>query len=199
MQFTLSNRDDISRYFKGTFVKFAEFGDMLFYINSVQGNEVRGIDEDDNDFVIYLSDDVPYNVDFVLPHKAVYQHGKDVVLMQRVPARQYRRGICDENVKLIILTSNDQLEVNFKNLKAFVTKTSYSTLRDAIFGKNKNIAVAISDRFWFYKRNQCLYCLNKAIAKFSRDDAKFHIAPMFKEEIAQLVAADPWEVSYASI
>lgn len=194
MQFTYSNRDDIRRYFRGTFVKFQEFGDVLFYINDVLGDAVHGVDENDDDFILHLHDDRPYQVDFVLPHKAVYQHGRNVALVQRYPARQYRRGICEDNINIRNLIGGEALAVNFANLKVFVNKPNYRSLKEAISGRNNLFSVAVTPRFAFDKRSAQLWLMNKAIAQYNRETKTFECLPIFKEDVLDLIAQDPWEV-----
>lgn len=193
MQFTFSNRDDIRRYFRGTFVKFQEFGDVLFYINDVMGDAVHGVDENGDDFVLHLHDSRPYQVDFILPHKAVYQHGRDVAIIQRNPARQYRRGICEDNITIRRLISGNLMEVSFDNLKVFVNKPNYRSLREAIYGKNSLYSVAVTPRFAFDKRSSVLWLMNKQIAIYNRETKTFEGSPLFKEDIQELIAQDPWE------
>ena len=195
MQFTFSNRDDIRRYFRGTFLKFQEFGDTLFYIEDVTNGTVVGKDDQDNDFVLYLDDARPYEVNFVLPHKAVYQHGRGCTLISRIPARQYRRGICVDNTQIMRLSDKQLYDVNFANLTAFVQKPVYHSLKKAIHGKNSLISVAVTPRFFFEKRTSQLYLLQTAVATYDRERKEFTCISLFKEELNDLIAQDPWEVT----
>ena len=54
MIFKASNWEDISRYYRNTYVKFKETGDRLFFIRRVDSYAVTGTDEDGTEFELYL-------------------------------------------------------------------------------------------------------------------------------------------------
>lgn len=189
-----SNANDIQRYFSGTFVKFSGFGDRLFYINEVNKDAIHGKDDDGHDFILSLHEEAPFEMDYVLPNRAVYQLGKTVAMLQRIPARQYKRGVCDDNTKLFRPGNGERMDLTLANLKKFVNKPSYRTLRQALYGKSADIEIAITPRFWFRKRDQTLFLDTVPVALFQRDTRKIQTSKLFKQDVANLVSIDPFEV-----
>src|SRR5687767_7922141 len=105
MLFLPSNVDDINRYYRNTYVKFKETGDRLMYISDVNSHRIvgqadTGGDGPPEEFVIYLSEAHPYEIDYVLPHKSFFQAADKAVLLSRIPAKQYQRGISQHNTSL---------------------------------------------------------------------------------------------------
>jgi len=171
MEFTSSNWRDIQKYYEGTYVKFSEFGDKLFLISQVRPDGISGIDEDNTVFELYLSDAAPYTVNFILPHKATFQWKDSVYLLQRIPARQYRRGLCSDNTMITNVATGTSVDVNFPALKAFVGKPSYSSFSNAFNTKAKTKAVALSPRMSYLRSGKILID-NRMIASFDYTSKK---------------------------
>lgn len=158
MLFTPSNTDDISRYYKGTYIKFKETGDSLFYVQQVRDDVVSGKAADGTPFELYLSHDHPYEVDYVLPHKSFFQWGEHACLLQRIPAKQYQRGISGNNVSISGLRSSGaqvDIGIGFDVLKAFVSKQVFLSLDTAILADK--ISVALSPRIAFVPHTRKLF------------------------------------------
>jgi hypothetical protein len=165
MDFTSSNWRDIQKYYEGTYVKFSEFGDKLFMIHQVRPDGISGVDEDNTAFEMYLSDAAPYTVNFILPHKATFQWKDSVYLLQRIPARQYRRGLCSDNTMITNVATGTAVDVGFPALKAFVGKPSYSSFSNAFNTKAKTKAIALSPRMSYLRSGKILID-NRTIAMF---------------------------------
>jgi len=130
MLFVPSVWEDIHKYYRGTYVKFKNFGDTLFYIANVTSTQITGTDQDNNPFVLDLNEEAPFEMDYVLPHRAVFQYGDNAVVLHRRPERQYRRGLCTNNVQVLRVGSTSRMELTFDLLKAYVAKQQYYRLTD---------------------------------------------------------------------
>jgi hypothetical protein len=198
MLFSSDNYEDIHRYYRNTFVKFKEMGDRLFYIRDVGHDLVRGTDEDGTEFELYLNHDNPYEVDYVLPNKSYFQFAKRACLLQRIPAKQYRRGICSENVRLVALSRTGGLstvELNFESLKAFVTKQAFPSIKTILLQKSKPLSVALSQRFAFVPETGHIYADQTAVAIVDKKEKKITILkPIFRKEIEVLVEGVDMEI-----
>lgn len=191
MQFKRSNWEDISRYFKQTFVKFKETGDKLFYIRNVRSDVVEGMEKDSCPFELYLWEDQPYEVDYVLPHKSFFQYAKRAVLLERIPAKQYQRGLSSGNTKLRALGrdgTTTNLDLSFDTLGAFVEKQPWMSLTDAVANKVKNYSVVLSPRMAYIPFTNTIYVDMLAVATVNKKAKTVYINhPIFKPEIAELV------------
>lgn len=198
MLFNSHNYEDISRYYRNTYVKFKETGDTLFYIRDVRPDMVRGTDEEGTEFELYLNEDNPYEVDYVLPNKSYFQYAKRACMLQRIPAKQYRRGICNENVRISSLTKTGgvgNIEVGFESLKAFVSKQAFPSISTVLLQKSKPISVALSPRFAFVPDIGYIFCDQTAVALVDRKAKTVKpLKDVFLPELTQLVEGSNLEI-----
>ena len=187
MLFTSSSAGDIEKYFHGTFVKFKEFGDKLFKITSVSSNSVMGIDQDDMGFELCLSDYHPYEVDYVLPHRAVFQYKDRAMLMQRVPARQYKRGLCDQNVRIVDIGTGENAAVGFPILKSYVTKQKYFTLTEAIKHKGKLKSYALNSRMSYISGSKTLKIDTTKIGFYDPGSGVLFVNKLFVSDVLSMM------------
>lgn len=195
MLFSSENWDDIRKYYLNTYIKIKEAGDELFFINRVDRAQVSGIVENGGEFVIYLDDANPYEIDYVLPHKSYFQLDKDAVQLYRSPAKQYQRGLNTSNTKVVRLNRAGEQEslseggLDFKVLKAFVEKQPFRTLAQAI---DKNAPVAnsfvLSPRMMFHRVTKGLYIDFVRVANVHTGDRTITmIHPVFTDEVKTLL------------
>lgn len=198
MQFNSQNWEDISRYYRHTYVKFKETGDTLFYIRDVRPDAVRGTDQDGTEFVLYLNHDDPYEVNYVLPNKSYFQFAKRACMLQRIPAKQYRRGICADNVRITGLSKTGGLtaiDLTFDTLKAFVSKQAFPSIRTVLLQKSKPLSIAVSPRFAYVPEIGALFCDQVCVAKIDKKAKTISIlVPIFKPEIEVLIADAELEI-----
>jgi hypothetical protein len=189
--FTPDNYNDIVRYYQRTYVKFKEMGDILYYISKVTPECVYGYSEDETPFELYLNSQYPFEVSYVLPNKAYYQLGTRAVLLQRVPAKQYQRGIGPGNVGLRGLTHTGEfmnLGVGFDTLKPFVTKQAYMPFHLAIKNKEKYISYALNSRIAYATRLRKLYVDDVAVGEVVHKEKTVLLhRPIFRAEIEALL------------
>jgi len=196
MLFIPETAEDIIRYYKNTFVKFKETGDTLFYIKQVKDSVVHGISQDGTPFELYLSSAHPYEVDYVLPRKSYFQYGPHACLLQRVPAKQYQRGISQNNVSLNALRSNGgqaDMGLDFSILMAFVSKQVFVNLDMAV--NSTHTSVVLAPRFAFVPSTRKVYadflCVGQLLTK--RKHLKcFH--NVFRPELEKLVLDTEYKV-----
>ncbi len=197
MLFTTDNYEDISRYYKHTYVKFKETGDRLFFINRVNNEKVSGSSSDGTPFELLLRNDAPYEVDYVLPHKSYFQYGNYACLLQRIPAKQYQRGVSPNNVAVSALRAAGSLagqELSFSILEAFVSKQTFVSLTQAI-GEVEKMSVVLSPRFAYTPSNRRIYadtlCVGQIQPKHSLLNC-FH--KLFKPELERLAQGSKYKV-----
>lgn len=186
MQFTPSNREDINKYYRGSFLKFKETGDLLFYLQGVDSNVVTGTIEDGRDFKIYLAEEEPYEVDYILPHKSFFQYGENACMLQRVPAKQYHRGITNENTRISYRDPGTaipaKVAIGFDPLKAFVKKQKFFTLSEAT--KQDLTSAVLAPRIMYMRTNKQIFIDFTPVARVAMSEKKITmLLPVFTEEI----------------
>lgn len=208
MQLTPSNWRDIDRYYDNTYVKFPEFGDKLFYIQTVTETRVTGINSDKDPFDLDLAEEAPYVLEYTPPHKAVFQHKASAVFLQRKPAKQYKRGLCSENTELVDCVTGEKLELAWDRLEAYVTKQQYVSLQRALEltvyqGSVKYRSVALNSRMCLNKKNNTLMLDSSSIGTLIQKPNKggwvFQIQKKFEQEAHTLVKADPFNVEIITV
>ena len=125
------NWEDCRKYYEHTFTKFKETGDTIFYIQKVSPDDILAKDINGNEVGIYL--DSGYNLDFVLPRKTVYQYGAHAAILQRIPAKQWKKGMCAGNTQTLVACP-EWMPISFdiKIIEGFVNKPSYISSKDAV-------------------------------------------------------------------
>ena len=195
MQFKTDNYDDIKKYYAGTFIKVKEYGDLLFRIDRVERTSVSGMVEDGREFVLYMDQDNPYEIDYVLPHKSFFQFGADACQLYRVPARQYRRGLCIDNTRIARLNSKGQQEqlgdLSFESLKAFVAKQPFYTLTKATSKENKEglHSYVLTPRMVYHRNTKGIYIDLVRVADVDVASSTVTMKhPVFKAEIQNFLS-----------
>lgn len=191
MEFTRSNHKDIERYFFGTWVKFEEFGDQLFFVLRVRHDHIAGVTDDGTDFILELYDDQPYIVNYVLPHKAVFQYGNRAAIIRRIPAKQYRRGLCADNTQVFYPDTQTPVELSKAVLLAYTNKQSYCSLSDAFNTKgDKRTSTALSPRMWAARKTGYIYIDTTPVAFYNRENNNIQILKLlFVPEIKRHLVA----------
>ena len=197
MLFIPSARDDIVRYYQHTYVKFRELGDTLYYIHRIFEDRVEAVDVKHNQVVIYLDDDHPYEVDYVLPHKSYFQDGDRAMMLFRIPAQQYKRGICGDNVCMGFPMGSgnggdyETVELSFQRLQTYVNKPLFVSLPEAI-GLPYHSTV-LSPRM-AYVREPSTICVDFVpVARVEQGSRIKMLRPIFRKEVEE-IAGPLWSI-----
>lgn len=186
MIFHRSTYSDIQKYYPDNIVKFKETGDRLWQIRSINSDEIRCVDTDG--FEIFIDLDEPYEVDFTLPGRVVYQNGMHASMLARIPAKQYNRGIHSHNTALYYLRSDGSWSnggFNIQKLQQFVDKPSYQEVGLINFASDEYNSWALS-RHISICRAGYVFALNTQIGYFNYHDKTLSVNALFKPEVALL-------------
>lgn len=142
------------------YVEFRGADGRLFYIRADSKHENRGFQ--------------------FLPPKSAYYNTEDGVplLVQRIPARQYLRGVCDRNTQITNM-SGDAFPVDFENLtKLFLKKVSIATAVEAmekVYRDKSAAGIAISQQFAISIPFGRIKCFNATIGRCDYKDKTFNV------------------------
>ncbi len=189
MKFAPSTFSDIRKYFDSTYAKFAELGEKLLFIQRIREDAITAVDSAGDVYELVLEEAAPYEMTYTLPHRALFTHKGKAYMLQRIPARQYQRGINTSNTQIISVPDGKKMPLTWDLLDSFTNKQDYQLLGDAVFGKyNKDVlAVPLSPRSMFDRRSQGIYFDRKCVASVKRDDKKVVVVSLFKEEIEEML------------
>ena len=133
------NWDDVKKYYGNTYVKCNETGETVWLVSEVSPNQVVLKSSSGEEVAINLMKD--YNLDYIIPGKATYQYGNNAVQLSRIPARQWKKGICKQNTSFTSLTSDGSwipLAFDISTIESFVNKPAYYDVDHAILELKQN-------------------------------------------------------------
>jgi hypothetical protein len=183
MIFHKSTYQDIQKYYPDNIVKFKETGDRLWQIRSINPDEIRCSDTDG--FEIYLDLNEPYEVDFALPGRVVYQNGSYACMLARMPAKQYNRGIHSQNTGLFQLKGQGEWVnqgFNIQKLQQFVDKPSYQEVSLIDFSADTYYSWALS-RHFSISRGGYVFALGTKIGNFDATSKSIFVNSLFKPDL----------------
>lgn len=148
MKFCAENAKDIDKYFRNSYMKFPSLaGDTVHYIDHVAGDCVKGKTLQDGEkvpFIFHLYADsvaIAPEIEFILPKKSYFNTPDGACLLYRIPARQYRKGVCPDNTAITLLTtigSFQTKDITLELLNLYVGKQSF----DKFAEQSKSYAVS---------------------------------------------------------
>ena len=169
---TNQNWKDVQKYYQGTFVKFKELGDIPLLVEKVNQNSIWAVQKNGEKVELVFCAE-GYELDYCIPKKTVYQDGAHAHILERIPARMWRKGWSEENSCISQIQSNgEHIRTNFRfdSVYAFVNKPAYGNLEDI---NNKGYAsVALNNRFYA--------CANKTIGVDGHSVGAFNIDGVVK-------------------
>lgn len=200
MKFCQETVSDLKKYFQGSYVKFPEAGEMLHMVEQVGSsclmgkrwapNEETGdMEEQPYQFLLHPDDEFTPHIEYVLPVKSYFNYADRAMLLSRMPARQYRRGINHDNTALSYLTpsgSFDGWHMDFPTLHAYVQKQQFVPLEEV---KTNGISYAISKRMAVTAAG-LLFVDRTRIGSINVQSKQIHLNHwLFLPEVAALVAS----------
>jgi len=186
MIFHKSTYSDIQKYYPDNIVKFKETGDRLWRITYIGHEEVRCQDADG--FELYLDLNEPYEVDYPLPGRVVYQNGPNAAMLYRIPAKQYNRGIHSANTAMSVLIASGSWAnsgFSIQKLQQFVDKPSYQDVSLIDWNNDDYRSWALS-RHVSISRGGNVFILASNIGGFSWAEKLLSVNSLFKSELSPL-------------
>lgn len=185
------NFDDVKKYFQHTYVKFAETGDHIWHVDTVSPNEIICTDKNKEQVGIDLN--IGYNLEYILPRKAIFQFGNEAVMLSRIPARQWKKGMCKANTAFHILNSEGTwmaLNFDIHMIEGFVNKPSYYPVDLAVKELSKEsvdhvASVALNPRMAICHSGK-LFVDNVLVGKISFKEKTLLCKKIFKPEISKV-------------
>lgn len=199
MKFCADNAKDIDKYFRNSYMKFPSLaGDTVHYIEHVSSNEVRGKMMQDGEkvpFVFHLYPDgssTAPEIEFIMPKKSFFNTPQGACLLYRIPARQYRKGVCPDNTAINLMQPNGGFstqDITFELLTLYVGKQSFDKFaeQDKSYAVSRRMAVAPTGLLFLDKTR---------IGSINYSERLIHVnQQMFVPEVEAIVKAN--KQSYA--
>lgn len=167
-QFTSKNAADFKQRYEDTFGFFTKPGTSdKKIVKFLQVNEDLVMFEDKRgvSYTVYPDSDIEF--EFMSPVKKLFTVGDIVFLIQRRPARQYQRGISENNTQIINLVTGGHSSPTFARLEAAIEKQPEPKLfeQEYLLERRRtlqfsNIFAAVDGLFYLYGT-----CIGKVTGK----------------------------------
>lgn len=178
-KFTGAGAGDFRQRYQGTYGFFTKADKkILSRLDSVNTDRARPILEFvDRDGMKYQlladSKDNDVGFTFLIPKTSWHNSAEEgkALLVSRVPARQYQRGLCDRNTAFIT-PRGTKVDVNFESIQnIFDSKVSVQQAFDAAKAQQSpGTGVALSPYFCLDFYNKAVNCFHTTIGSFSLKD-----------------------------
>lgn len=213
MKFCLETAKDLGKYFQGSFVKFkgmqgvfsdgtecAPADELVHSFDQISGAMIKGKRFENGETVPYQfllysehSHTAP-EIEFILPKKSFFNTDMGAMLLQRIPARQYRRGICGDNTSIHLLRANGVWQsqpVTFELLDKYVRKPSFIGFHESevSYAVSRRVAVDAKSNVWVDQQ---------AVGTINYPQKRVAVLPLFAPEMQAILRAcgqDDWSVS----
>lgn len=191
MYVDVNNIEDVKKYFLHTYVKFKEKGEKIFLIKEVSSIEIIAEDLQGEEISVDLQ--IGYTLDYLIPKKTIYQHGKNAILLTRIPARMWRKGMDSKNTKFFILGFSNkwhEIPFNMDIIEAYVKKANYFSFEEVLkyFSTPHNMleSAALSSRIAISKKGR-LFLDDIQIGKYLKSKKQMVVKKIFYSDIKNLI------------
>jgi hypothetical protein len=183
-----TNYEDIVKYYKKTYVKLRECGEVIYLITEVYKDKIILQDIQGEEVAICLEQG--YNLDYVIPKKTVYQHGENALFLSRIPARMWQKGMSNKNTMFQLLSAAGSWHphpFDIKVIDGFVNKPSYFSLDDAVtnFTKGDHLQSAALTPRISMSRKGAVFIDTVMVGRFAATSRTVTFKKIFRDEIVQ--------------
>lgn len=189
MQISSANWTDVQKYYQDSYVKFdREYGDKLHYIYKVRLEGVLYRDSDNKEGILYMDHDNPYELEYIMPHKSMFQHGANCFLLTRVPAKQYSRGLTNTNCHFQWVDPLGKwrpADFDWSVLNAYTNKPAFRSIADCVRDPAGRSSEALSKRLAI--AGSLLFCDTFKIGRVDSVKKNLHVVDLFRAEVEKLL------------
>lgn len=185
-----SNWEDCQKYFGNTWIKVKECGERVYHVDHVSSaytdlsSPPRGENDEDADIRIDMKNG--YTIDYVIPKKTIFQYGKQAIVLQRIPARMWKKGMDSKNTEFLALNEKStwgKVPINLSIIDGFVNKPSYFDLVTALAEfKTDLVSAAFSPRISMSKDGS-VFIDTVFVAKYYMKDNAIKVKKIFVNDL----------------
>jgi hypothetical protein len=185
-----SNAEDVKKYYHQTWVKFPKLsGDTLWFISNVSHDFLEILSDNGEEALIDLKRG--QEMEYVIPKKTIYQFGEKAAFLSRVPARQWKKGMCGKNTRFqtLSLTKWDLADFDISIIAGFVNKPSYldfyALAKEWSQGKFETISAALTPRI-ACSYSGSIFIDDTLVGKYDLDKNILTTREIYKENLQPL-------------
>lgn len=134
MEVRKDNWEDVKKYFHQTYVKISSEGERVWYVQEV-GPSYIVVKCNNPAEEAQISYDFPFSFDYVLPHKTTFQYQNRAMILSRIPAQQWKKGLNKLNTQFETLNREGvwgNHPFSLEAIEGYVNKPGYFTFQEAL-------------------------------------------------------------------
>jgi hypothetical protein len=142
---------------------------LLVKLNYIRDNVCSFVDAQEIEYKLYPDSKDDIGFEFIPPESVYYNTTKGAMLVNRLAARQFSRGVNGKNIEIYGFDGNIQFgyKVNFENLK--LVYESNVTPAEALLAERGSLALSRQ----FALSRDCVFLFKEQIGKYTRDGVNF--------------------------
>ena len=183
-----SSRDFHARY-GGTFGWYERAIDDRLLVQLKESDQMSLHFEDQNGIKYEAQADKGNVFCFIPVERKLHNVDGDVWMTSRIPARQWKRGMCAANTRIHSLSDNRKLPVNFSTISNLFAN---STEQERAFRKGMAVNIAISDSFAIVGSKVYLYDIE--IGVFKKEQIVLN-DNLFIQEVKDVVSRNKYDIT----
>lgn len=135
MKFNKENWEDLKKYFEKSYMKFPKLGEQAVYVESVCSDGLSGklLPNNEHEGWKYtFTEGSGLDFEYILPKKSFFEYEGLAYLLERIPAQQYKRGLCRDNCSIKCLTIHDgfiAVSLSLELVNAYTMKQNFQGFR----------------------------------------------------------------------
>lgn len=175
---------DWNQRFSDTFGWFtkSDGSDILVKVVGVVGERLQFVDA--QDFPYYANADAGNIFSFIPLEKGCYNYNDDVVFCRRIPARQWKRGICAANTRVTSLATGRNKDIDFGLIKMLFAPVKESKNIER-FCKTRNTDAALTSAIAVADSN--VYVYDYCVGQIKNKESIVLRNSLFVQEIQDVV------------
>jgi hypothetical protein len=188
MLVTPETAEDCKKYFQHCWVKFKEEGEKIFYITHVDKKYIHAKSIQDEEILVDHQEG--YTIDYLIPKKTVFQHGECAVMLSRIPARMWKKGMNKVNTEFKSLDFHGwtSREFDMHIINGFVNKPCYYSAQDALndFAKSEHLQSAALTPRISISRKGTVYVDTIPVGRWLQEKKTLSVKKIFNTEVKPL-------------
>ena len=181
-EFTSNGAEDFRQRFRGVFGWFISpetKNETLVKVTDVTARQTTFVDKEGQEYVAFADKQLQFK--FIPVQQSVFTFDGMPYLAQRVPARQYRRGICGDNTSIRSVASYVGRPVDFGVVEAYV-----NGVRDPHSMLNHKTRRVLTRQLSIVDGN--VYIYDAHIASLLDGGDMYIVQDMFRQEVLDFLA-----------
>ena len=190
--YTSANRDDFGRRYRGTYGRYTKTdgSKITVYVAELSDYEVTCQTVDGYSFSANIDSGVEF--EFYPLNRRLTDWNGQILCSTRRPDRQWSRGVCNGNTRIINLCKYREISVDHRSVDAIYNSEQVPSNSYTEFLKGKRDNFLLSDKFAVISGD--VYIYDKVIGSHNKAKLELCVNPLFAQEVKDAVSRNNLEL-----